>query len=117
MTTHKLKTLPKYFQNTIEGKKPFEVRLNDRDYKVGDTVVLEEWENGKYSGREIGGKIDYILNDFIGLKDGYIAFTLCCLDYCDNCIYSHCASYDYPCRTCNVLGLNQLEVDVKNKKS
>lgn len=76
MTIHKLKTLPEYFQKTIDGKKPFEVRLNDRDYKVGDTVVLQEWENGKYSGRAISGNIGYILNDFIGLKDGYIAFTL-----------------------------------------
>ena len=27
--THELKTYPKYFQETIEGNKPFEIRKND----------------------------------------------------------------------------------------
>lgn len=30
--THELKTYPKYFQETIEGNKPFEIRKNDKDF-------------------------------------------------------------------------------------
>ena len=33
--THELKTYPKYFQETIEGNKPFEIRKNDRNFQVG----------------------------------------------------------------------------------
>ena len=76
MKTHTLKTYPQYFQQSWNGNKPFEVRLNDRHYEVGDTVILKEWDNIKYSGREIEGLIKYTLDDkFIGLAKGYVAFT------------------------------------------
>lgn len=45
--THHLKTMPEYFQAVIEGRKPFEVRKNDRGFKVGDRVILEEFEGYK----------------------------------------------------------------------
>lgn len=74
---HELKTYPQYFQQTLEGNKPFEIRLNDRNFQVGDIVILKEWDNIKYSGREIRGTIKYILDDkFIGLSKGYVAFSL-----------------------------------------
>lgn len=56
--THELKTYPKYFQETIEGNKPFEIRKNDRNFQVGDVLILKEWDNIKYSGREIGAVED-----------------------------------------------------------
>ncbi|EAG8216178.1 DUF3850 domain-containing protein [Listeria monocytogenes] len=52
MTVHKLKILPKFFQEKIALKKSFEIRKNDRDYKVGDTLALQEFKNGTYTGRE-----------------------------------------------------------------
>ena len=71
--THELKTYPKYFQETIEGNKLFEIRKNDRDFQVGDVLILKEWDNIKYSGREIGVVVRYVLRDFIGLQEGYVA--------------------------------------------
>ena len=74
---HELKTYPKYFNETLKGNKPFECRLNDRGFQIGDTVILREWDNIKYSGREIKGKIKYILDDkFIGVAKGYVIFSL-----------------------------------------
>lgn len=74
---HELKIYPHYFQAVLDGKKTFEIRKNDRGFNVGDTVVLKEWDNIKYSGREIHAKIKYILDDkFIGLTSGYVAFSL-----------------------------------------
>lgn len=46
--THHLKTKPEYFQAVINGKKPFEIRNNDRNFQTGDKVILEE-----YLGKEI----------------------------------------------------------------
>lgn len=41
-TTHYLKTDPAVFGATITGHKTHEIRLNDRGFKVGDTLVLRE---------------------------------------------------------------------------
>lgn len=74
---HELKTYPKYFQETIEGNKLFEIRKNDRNFQVGDVLLLKEWDNIKYTGREVGAMIGYILDDkFIGLAEGYVALGL-----------------------------------------
>lgn len=71
MKTHKLKTLPKYFKAQILGNKQFEVRKNDRDFHVGDVLVLEEWDN-QYTGSVIYVRVTYVLREFEGLKDGYV---------------------------------------------
>lgn len=71
---HDLKILPKYFKAVKTSKKKFELRKNDRDYKVGDEIHLEEWEPaGGYTGRDIVKEITYVLKDCerFGLKDGY----------------------------------------------
>jgi len=56
MTEHVLKIWPRYFQPALEGIKPFEVRINDRNFQVGDTVVLQEYDltRSLYTGRELG---------------------------------------------------------------
>ncbi len=41
---HHLKTLPEYFQAVMDGTKPFEIRNNDRGFKPGDSVILEEFD-------------------------------------------------------------------------
>lgn len=42
--THHLKTYPEYFQAVIDGKKPMEIRYDDRGFKPGDSCILEEYE-------------------------------------------------------------------------
>lgn len=44
MTTHELKTWPQYWNDVSMGRKTVEVRLNDRGFRVGDTLVLREWD-------------------------------------------------------------------------
>lgn len=39
---HELKILPEYFNEIMYGRKKFEVRFNDRNFKVGDTLLLKE---------------------------------------------------------------------------
>ena len=50
---HELKILPEYFEALASGTKTFEIVLNDREYKVGDLLILREWTPlFFYTGRE-----------------------------------------------------------------
>ncbi len=79
MTVHELKISPKYFEEVRKGFKTFELRKDDRNYKLCDLVTLKEYENGKYTGRELENlPITYILRDCpeYGLKEGYCILGL-----------------------------------------
>lgn len=59
----KKKCWPEMFSDILNGKKNFDVRLNDFECKEGDVLVLEEFnpKTKKYTGRKIEKKIKYIL--------------------------------------------------------
>lgn len=46
--THHLKTWPKYFKALLDGGKTFELRNNDRNFAVGDILVLKEFKPCRY---------------------------------------------------------------------
>lgn len=71
---HHLKTETAYYQAVEQGTKKFELRLNDRDFQIGDMIYLEETVNGIYTGRKlIPMEIRYILygGGKYGLEVGY----------------------------------------------
>lgn len=72
---HELKILPEYYQAVIDGLQIFEIRYNDRNYRVGDVLVLKEWdgENGMYTGRECKKQVMYITN--YAQQDGYVVMA------------------------------------------
>lgn len=57
-------------------KKDSTGKEKNRNFQVGDVLILKEWDNIKYSGREIGAVVRYVLRDFIGLQEGYVALGL-----------------------------------------
>jgi hypothetical protein len=73
--THNLKIYPQYFEEVLTGNKTFEIRRNDRNFLVGDTVVLQEFNRGvgEYTGREIEVIITYI-SDY-EQKPEYVVFS------------------------------------------
>ena len=70
---HELKTETQYYQAIEKGLKQFELRKNDRDFKVGDILTLKETVNATYTGRTyICPEIKYILHGGkYGLEEGY----------------------------------------------
>lgn len=82
---HELKTDPEVFQAAWDGRKTFEIRLNDRDFQVGDSLYLletlhtgEEMRSGAplvYTGRTQMKVVSHMLTGY-GLAPGW-----CCLSY------------------------------------
>lgn len=76
---HYLKTWPEFFEAVLGGQKNFEIRRNDRGFKTGDGVVLQEYEPvaKQFTGRSITFEIGFVLDDKrFGLCSGYCVFTL-----------------------------------------
>lgn len=86
--THALKTWPDYFNDVWVGYKGFELRQNDRNFKLGDLVLLQEYdpEKKEYTRREVKGLISYLLVDVqaFGLKEGYAIFQFDILSRIDS---------------------------------
>ena len=77
METHRLKTIRPYFEECFGNSKTFEVRINDRSFKKGDTVYLMDYdvETNTYSGRELRCTILYVLSEYSAIKKGYVVFS------------------------------------------
>lgn len=73
---HHLKTLPEHYDNVLKGFKKFEVRYNDRDYKADDTLILQEYWHGKYTGRALSARVPYILNDLAYCKENFVIMSI-----------------------------------------
>ncbi len=74
VTFHALKTLEPYFTDVKNKVKTFEIRKNDRDFKVGDKLCLQQFCDGKLTGHECWLTITYVLKDCpeYGLSDGFV---------------------------------------------
>lgn len=71
---HELKTWPEFYQYTINARKKFELRRDDRPegFQKGDELLLQEWDPtlrpsgedqpwGMYTGREVLVRVDYVM--------------------------------------------------------
>lgn len=61
-TIHRLKSWPHLFASIASGEKTHELRRADRDFRVDDILLLQEFdpETGQYSGRELSVKVTYM---------------------------------------------------------
>ena len=90
MTEHELKIWPPFFTHIVHGAKTFDVRFNDRKFRVGDTILFKEWEPKEhgfqgapyYTTREHRMRVSYILDPDpdrapnCGLVAGYVVLGL-----------------------------------------
>lgn len=74
--SHRLKTWSEYFVEIVHGPKRFEIRLNDRDYRVGDSLILEEWEpsTNQFTGRSCTRIVAYMTN--FNQRAGYVVMGI-----------------------------------------
>ena len=74
---HQLKILPEHFEDVISGRKTFEVRRNDRDFRIGDLLALNEHDSVfGFTGRSCLVRTDYILSDTKYCKPGYVILSI-----------------------------------------
>ncbi len=77
MAHHDLKIWTEFFPKVQQGRKKAEIRKNDRDFQLGDTVLLKEWLpiQGKYTGDEQLVRITDITElKSVGI-DGFVMFS------------------------------------------
>lgn len=82
---HILKTDPEPFALSATGRKPFEIRLNDRGFEAGDTLELREtvfsaaeMAEGsplEYTGNSLERRVVSVVEGY-GLMDGYVVLGL-----------------------------------------
>lgn len=68
---HDVKLAAEFWDDVVSGRKCFELRKNDRGYKVGDMLNMSEFKAGEKTGRRLRAEIIYMLEDYTGLTEGY----------------------------------------------
>lgn len=60
---HEIKSWPEFFADLLGDRKTFELRKNDRNYRVGDLLLIREWEprREEYTGRQLTRRVTYVL--------------------------------------------------------
>ena len=86
-TTHILKTWPTYWNQVETGEKTFEVRKNDRNFQIGDTVELRRFDPEADDAEDFAANPqDYpvlrfdigsmIIGPQFGIEDGWAVLSL-----------------------------------------
>lgn len=79
---HDLKCWPPHWAHINSNRKRVDIRRADRTYRVGDLLILREWDPeaplvAAYTGRVCTRVITHILQGGqFGLTDGYVALSL-----------------------------------------
>ena len=85
MKTHELKIWPSFFEAVANGTKTFECRKNDRDFALGDTLILKEYDPAKnvvidkrkLTGRTLIRTVGFVVHGGgFGVASGYCVMSL-----------------------------------------
>lgn len=79
---HQIRLSAQYFDDVCSGKKSFEFRKNDRNYKVGDILEMMEFKEGRNTGRMVKVLVTYLLDGYTGMEDDYCIMSIKVLSVC-----------------------------------
>ena len=85
--THELKCWTEYYAEIVSGRKTFEVRKNDRNFRIRDILVLKEYDHTlkEYTGQELYCSVTYILyGGEFGINEGWVVMSIRKLDTSDH---------------------------------
>ena len=77
--THYIKIKECYADAIMDGRKTFEVRLNDRGYNSGDYVCFMVFDEGiRNFAHKLDGEVFRItyVHSGLGMQDGYVVFGI-----------------------------------------
>ncbi len=85
MKTIEKKILPTYYDAVMHNEKLFELRKDEDNIQVGDSIILREWDGKKFTGRSINREVTYVLRNVpeYGLMNGYCIIGLRYFQYQD----------------------------------
>ena len=74
--THELKTWSSYYLDVVNRIKRFEIRKNDRNFQVGDFLILQEYNpyTESYTGSEVSAQITYMTG--FAQQEGYVVLGI-----------------------------------------
>ncbi len=73
---HELKIYPDFFNAVVSGKKTFEIRKNDRPFKEGDMLALNEYDWNAYTGNSCLVYVDFIMNNPEYVKKDMVVMSI-----------------------------------------
>lgn len=78
---HVLKCESPHFEEIAMGNRTFEIRKNDRGFRVGDWICLRWWmtkdgEEPRFGDLSINAQVSSILQDYDGLEWGFCIMSL-----------------------------------------
>lgn len=76
--THQIRMAAKYYDDVAAGIMSF--WFSKGDFRVGETLNMMEFSEGRHTGRVIKAEITYILDDYSGLEEGYAIMAIRLLD-------------------------------------
>lgn len=77
-TVHELKSWPAFYQPVADRIKTYEVRKNDRGFKVRDRLWLREWDptDKEYTGESLVAEIVHVLTKHEGLQPNFVCMAI-----------------------------------------
>jgi hypothetical protein len=74
--THDVKCVQPHFDDVCSGRKTADLRVDDRDYQVGDILRQREFDGSELTGRVIAHEITHKLTGGPWLADGFCMLSL-----------------------------------------
>lgn len=75
---HELKSWPEFYRPVDARVKTYEVRRDDRNFRVRDRLWLREWDphEKEYTGDSLVAEVTHILTRHEGLTKGFVLMVI-----------------------------------------